>query len=206
MTALRRARYVGDMSMRAARGQIAVVAVGLAIAFVGCGRHRDEGPRDPSRQAEADARQQEKEARREAKRRAREERATRRAQNRRNREPPQAITPSTPPSGTCDASCAHYLQCKGLPGDAEETRECVAECHNMKLTQQALAGYEQTDCATAIQVVEGAATNRSPQKSTECNGCVWDGSSCIWLSSSNWGAGPYSGAYSSCNASCCTRR
>jgi len=74
-----------------------------------------------------------------------------------------------------------------------------------RLTPQALSGYEQTDCATAIRVVEGGGnTNPSNASSgSDCAGCVWDGSSCIWLSSSDWGAGAYSGGYTSCSSSCC---
>lgn len=188
--------------------RLGVAAFTAFLLVAACGRHRDdEGARDPSRQAEADARAQEKEARREAKRRAKEERARRKAEARRAGQVPTVAPGPAPTAGTCEASCAHYLQCKGLPGDAEETAECVGECRNMKLTPQALAGYEKTDCATAIQVVEGNAKGGAPQqRPSECNGCVWDGSSCIWLSSSNWGAGPYSGAWSSCNAACCASR
>lgn len=196
------------------RAILSVVTVTVLVSVVACG-HRE--PRDayyvqgnlrqgqPTNQAET--RREEKEARRAAKRRARDERAARRAQNQQQyarqqqAQLAQPVGPITP--GTCEASCVHYLQCKGIFGDAQEMQECVGECRNMKLMAQALAGYEQTDCATAIRVVEGSGNSGNSGASADCKGCVWDGGSCIWLSSSDWGAGPYSGAYTSCNAGCC---
>jgi len=129
------------------------------------------------------------------------------------REPPPssptepAPAPVATASGTCDASCNHYLQCKGNY-DPNAKSACLTKCAQMNLTQQQLLQYEATDCTTAIWQAEnsgGTSGNggTSTPKSSECNGCVWDGSSCIWLSQSNWGAGPYSGAYSSCKAYCC---
>ncbi len=133
---------------------------------------------------------------------------------RENQEPPPPATAATyeapPPvattsGGTCAASCTHYLQCKGNV-DPNAHPACVTKCQAMNLTQQQLSQYEATDCATAIWQAENAGgtsgTGTKPSAS-ECNGCVWDGSSCIWLSSGNWGAGPYSGAASSCKAYCC---
>lgn len=118
-----------------------------------------------------------------------------------------------PPSESngCNASCAHYLQCKNLT-DRGSYDACVMQCARMHYSETNLASYAQTDCATAITIVEGSPQQqqqqqRAPQqKSSECNGCVWDGSSCVWVSQSNWGTGPnspYSGAVSSCNAYCC---
>jgi hypothetical protein len=65
-----------------------------------------------------------------------------------------------------------------------------------------LAQYEQTDCATAVQLIEGQPSGGT-QKSDQCKGCVSDGSSCVWASQSDWGQGPYSGAVMDCDPSCC---
>jgi hypothetical protein len=122
-------------------------------------------------------------------------------------EQPAGAPPTYGTPGTCDASCSHYLQCKGNV-DPAARQPCLAKCAQMGLGQQQLLDYEGTDCATAIWQAENtggtsAGTGAAPTTSSECNGCAWDGSACIWLSQSNWGAGPYSGAASSCNAACC---
>jgi len=122
---------------------------------------------------------------------------------------PQPQAPPTPvaaSSGTCAGACTHYLQCKGNV-DPNAQPACMTKCQQMKLTVAQLQQYEATDCATAIWQAESSGgasgSGTAKPKSSECNGCVWDGSSCIWLSSGNWGAGPYSGASSSCAAYCC---
>ncbi|GEM_PF-5735332 len=190
------------------RTLLCLVTVVLFLGAVACGRRE---PRDASRYdnsqrtLQVDARRQDKDARRAAKRRARDERADLRGprQQQQQAQLSQPVGPVTP--GTCEASCVHYLQCKAIYADAEEMQTCVGDCRGMRLTPQALSGYEQTDCATAIRVVEGGGnTNPSNASSgSDCAGCVWDGSSCIWLSSSDWGAGAYSGGYTSCSSSCC---
>ena len=122
---------------------------------------------------------------------------------------PEGATPTYGAPGTCDASCSHYLQCKGNV-DPGARQPCLAKCVQMGLGQQQLLDYEATDCATAIWQAENTGGNGNggtggagTPASSECNGCAWDGSACIWLSQSNWGAGPYSGAASSCNAAWC---
>ncbi len=110
-----------------------------------------------------------------------------------------------PASGTCEASCAHYLGCKGNYAPGANTA-CITKCNQMGLSRPQLVDYEATDCTTAVWQAEhtgGTGGTTGTPKSSECNGCVWDGSACIWLSQSNWGAGPYSGAASSCKTSCC---
>lgn len=106
---------------------------------------------------------------------------------------------------TCDDACAHYLTCKGAD-DAANRRQCTSDCAGMGLSSEQLAQFTQTDCTSAIAQVEGTGDQGQGgggSGSSDCNGCTWDGSSCIWLSQSNWGAGPYSGAYSTCDAKCC---
>jgi hypothetical protein len=124
--------------------------------------------------------------------------------------PGSAALPAGASAGTCDASCEHYLQCRANGGNADAQQQCVAACAKMRLSSQQLSGFEQTDCASAIAIVEGQGGTQSggakKSSSSACTGCVWDGSSCIWMSQSNWGAGAYSGAYSSCDAACCRRR
>jgi len=92
--------------------------------------------------------------------------------------------------------------------DERTMNACIQQCVKMRYSAADLASYQQTDCATAISIVEGTGTQQqsSGSKSSECQGCVWDGSSCVWISQGNWGSGPnnpYSGAVSSCNSYCC---
>lgn len=108
------------------------------------------------------------------------------------------------PAG-CEASCDHYLQCRGYEDD-QTFQSCVMQCEKLHYSARQHATFQRTDCATAIRIVEGnPGGGGGSSSSSECNGCVWDGSSCIWLSQSNWGAGPYSGAASSCSSYCCGR-
>lgn len=111
--------------------------------------------------------------------------------------------PSTA-DGTCQGVCEHYLGCKGIY-DTQSVQACLLSCAQLGLTPQYMTAYQAADCTTAVQIAEGTGTSSgaSSGSSSSCSGCVWDGSSCIWLSQSNWGAGPYSGAASSCDASCC---
>jgi hypothetical protein len=111
---------------------------------------------------------------------------------------------------TCDAACAHYLECKGAE-TADNQSQCVAQCNQLGVTQEQLASFVQSDCATAIATIENANNNSTTNDNggnggstgSQCNGCVWDGSACMWYSQSDWGQGAYSGAASSCDASCC---
>ena len=107
---------------------------------------------------------------------------------------------------TCDDACAHYLTCKGAD-DAANRQQCNSDCAGMGLSSDQLSQFTQSDCASAIATVEGTGQTTGGggggSAGSDCNGCTWDGSSCIWLSQSNWGAGPYSGAASSCDAKCC---
>lgn len=123
---------------------------------------------------------------------------------RRSRGAPVAYAEDDGPT-PCEASCGHYLECRGL--DDEQLAPCVSRCERLHYSARDHANYQRTDCATAIQIVEGGGNSGggSQPRSSDCNGCVWDGSACIWLSQSNWGAGPYSGAALSCASSCCGR-
>jgi hypothetical protein len=112
-------------------------------------------------------------------------------------------------TGTCEAACGHYLECRNA-ATADNQSACVTKCNAMGKTESELAQYEQTDCATAIQLIEGSSNTGSATpsgdtqpKSDQCKGCVSDGSSCIWASQSDWGQGPYSGAVMDCDPSCC---
>lgn len=112
--------------------------------------------------------------------------------------------------GTCEAACGHYLECKGASMNTAQNRAtCTTNCKGLGLKSSDLASFEQSDCATAIQMVEGngqqqqANGSNSGGRPSECNGCVKDGDSCIWLSQSNWGQGPYSGAAATCESYCC---
>ena len=103
---------------------------------------------------------------------------------------------------TCDDACAHYLGCKGAD-DATNRQQCNSDCAGMGLSSDQLLQFTQSDCASAIATVEGTGGQSQGGGGSDCNGCTWDGSSCIWLSQSNWGSGAYSGAYTSCDAKCC---
>lgn len=111
-------------------------------------------------------------------------------------------------AGTCDSACGNYLTCKGI--DSTQNRAtCVKNCKGMNVSEADLTSLAEADCATAIKMVEGepkpasGGSSGGSAKGSECDGCVRDGNECIWLSQSNWGPGAYSGAASSCNASCC---
>jgi len=115
--------------------------------------------------------------------------------------------------GTCEGACNYYLQCGGF-GPAYK-QPCLAECAGSGLTPYQLAVFQTLDCREAIAVVAAAeiaawqqqlaAASQQAQKnnSSECNGCKRWGDDCMWASESNWGKGPYSGAVSSCDPSCC---
>jgi len=112
--------------------------------------------------------------------------------------------------GTCEGACAHYLECKGM-STSQNQATCTTNCKGLGLKAADLASFQQSDCATAIAAVEGTSSSSSSSggsngggsKGSECNGCVKDGDSCIWLSQSDWGPGPYSGAAATCESHCC---
>jgi hypothetical protein len=122
--------------------------------------------------------------------------------------PPPAPAPTSndASAGTCDNACQHYLACKGV-NDPTTHNQCVNKCVQAGYKTEVLANFIKTDCASAIFIVEGQGNTGGgtggATTAKECQGCVWDGSSCIWMSSSNWGSGPYSGAWTACNAACC---
>lgn len=117
--------------------------------------------------------------------------------------------------GTCQSACTYYLACGGF-GPAYKA-PCLAECAASGLNGYQLAVFTTLDCREAVAVVAAleiaawqqvaaAASQQQQKNSSQCNGCVRDGNSCVWLSQSNWGTGwasPYSGAASSCDPSCC---
>ncbi len=114
---------------------------------------------------------------------------------------------------SCDAACKNYLQCRSADTSANRSK-CDSTCATLGLDEATLGTLATGNCATVIAMVEGSSSSSSSGGSSgssgstgssgsSCNGCAWDGSQCIWLSQSNWGAGPYSGAASSCDASCC---
>jgi hypothetical protein len=91
-------------------------------------------------------------------------------------------TPEATTGGTCENSCAHYFECKAVY-DAASYQSCLSSCSGSGYTSDYLAEYEGTDCATAIQLVEGSASSTgSGSGGADCNGCTWDGSSCVYLS------------------------
>jgi hypothetical protein len=107
--------------------------------------------------------------------------------------------------GTCESSCTHYLQCKGIY-DPNAYPACLNKCRPMNLTRDQLLRFESLDCPTAVYEAEhsgGGKAGTAGGASNACSGCVWDGSACMWYSQSNWGAGPYSGAATGCDAKCC---
>lgn len=115
-------------------------------------------------------------------------------------------------AGTCDGVCQHYLGCKQVT-DPASYQQCLNECGAAGVTPDQMAQYQQTDCAQAISIYEnyGQQSQQGQQgqgvapAGKDCNGCAWDGNECIWVSQSNWGQGPYSGAASSCDPACCGR-
>ena len=113
-------------------------------------------------------------------------------------------------AGTCDGACAHYLMCKAAENTANRA-QCNHICAGEGYTAQQLADFEQADCATAIAAIEGtggttsggttsggttSGGTTSGGTATDCNGCQWDGSSCIWIS-------PSTGLYQACGTGCC---
>lgn len=109
----------------------------------------------------------------------------------------------------CASTCSYYLQCKGL--DASYQTTCEQSCAQQQFTNAELSSYKQMDCPSAVAAIEshptpgggstsgGSTSGGSTSggaKSKDCDGCVWDGSSCIYLTGSG-------GNYFACSASCC---
>ena len=127
------------------------------------------------------------------------------------------ITPSSPPAparrapaaGSCAGACGHIVQCAG--GTAVDGARCLADCRATGYQPAFLAYVEQSDCPTTLAIVQALSGGGQqgaagvPNRSAECDGCVWDGDTCAWYSQGNWGQGPYSGAVSECSPSCCGR-
>lgn len=119
------------------------------------------------------------------------------------------------PRGGCAGACTHLLGCAGQP---EQQAYCVSECGAAGHDATFLDWFLTTDCQTALTVVamlagggdnaggaQQAQTGGQAARSKDCDGCVWDGSSCTWYSESSWGQGAYSGALIGCASSCCGR-
>ncbi|HSO33090.1 MAG TPA: hypothetical protein VLT33_11240 [Labilithrix sp.] len=107
-------------------------------------------------------------------------------------------------AGTCDSACAYYLACKGADG-VDNRAACNQQCAAQNNSADQLVAFQKLDCAKAIEFVEGpggssgstsSGGTTSSGGSTDCKGCVWDGSSCIYLTGSG-------GNYFACDRSCC---
>ncbi len=121
-----------------------------------------------------------------------------------------ARRPRRPPgAGSCAGACRHIVQCAG--GTAADGARCLADCQATGYQPAFLAYVEQSDCPTTLAIVQALSgggergSAGAPNRSAECDGCVWDGDTCAWYSQGNWGQGPYSGAVSECSPSCCGR-
>jgi hypothetical protein len=107
-------------------------------------------------------------------------------------------------NATCDDACAHYLQCKGDGWDTTQNRStCDQNCAGLGVTPEQLTSYVGLDCQTAIVTIEGNGSSSGGTSgagtsggATDCNGCTWDGSSCIYLTGSG-------GNYFACANACC---
>jgi hypothetical protein len=103
--------------------------------------------------------------------------------------------------GSCDSACAYYLGCKGTDS-ADNRTLCNQNCFTQGFTSQQLSGFVQLDCPSAIAAIEGgggtssSSSSSSGSSGSDCNGCAWDGSACIYLTGSG-------GNYVPCNRSCC---
>ena len=109
----------------------------------------------------------------------------------------------------CASACRHLVTCAEAP---ELQADCVTECTAAGHDAEFLAWFNQQDCPTTLTVVamlsagDGGGGSGGRSQSSQCQGCVWDGTSCSWYSQSDWGSqNAYSGAVISCDASCCGR-
>jgi hypothetical protein len=103
--------------------------------------------------------------------------------------------------GTCENTCEHYLTCKGLFDEGTQ-KTCEGNCESSGYSPEALAEFQATDCDTAIYMVEGPPSSEgggSGGGTSDCDGCQWDGSSCVYLSQYTL----VSTAGFTCDSSCC---
>lgn len=92
----------------------------------------------------------------------------------------------------------------GGTGGGTDRSTCNQNCASLGVTADQLASFVGLDCQTAIVTIEGngnssgGTSGSSGSSGTDCNGCTWDGSSCIYLTGSG-------GNYFACANSCCGR-
>lgn len=108
-------------------------------------------------------------------------------------------------NAACASGCQQLADCglclQGSTGACLSVSECASTCSGVA-TGPAVAqcvsgaGCDQSAIAACVGPASGGG-------GADCSGCYWDGSACTWCSTSNWGSGPYSGACSSCDSSCC---
>lgn len=105
-------------------------------------------------------------------------------------------------AGNCANTCEHYLTCKGI-SDSETQQTCEGNCESSGYAADDLAAFQTTDCETAIYMVEGPASSEGSGGNgggaVDCDGCHWDGSSCVYLSQYTL----ISTGGITCDASCC---
>jgi hypothetical protein len=87
-------------------------------------------------------------------------------------EPVAASPTSAPPTstqpaavgatGTCEASCTHYLTCKHVTDPAARPN-CIQGCASLHRSPQELAQFQAMDCASAIAAVEHPAPQAGMQ-------------------------------------------
>lgn len=94
---------------------------------------------------------------------------------------------------SCESACGYYLRCKAAD-TADNRALCNQRCVAQGYTSQQLSDFQQMDCPHAVAAIDG--TSSSSSSGSSCTGCVWDGSSCIYLTGSG-------GNYFACDRSCC---
>ena len=120
------------------------------------------------------------------------------------------------PTG-CDVACNHYMQCKGIHDD-NLYGQCIGGCQPTNPDRQQMYQYAQTDCQTAVQMVDsqggmggggqqvgaGGGAGGGPRPGDkECQGCKkWD-DLCQYVVETAVGSGPYSGMVTDCAPTCC---
>lgn len=69
--------------------------------------------------------------------------------------------------GTCDAACAHYVDCKGQSTNDDLHGACVAECRQVFAIDDraSLRAYESLECGDAVSFIEGT-SGREPGEPT----------------------------------------
>jgi hypothetical protein len=105
----------------------------------------------------------------------------------------------TTSGATCDDACALYLGCKGIDSTDNRTA-CDNECTRQNHSQEELSQFVALDCQTAVALIDPPPSNNQGgsggSSGSSCDRCVWDGSSCIWMS-------PNAPVTPACDASCC---